>query len=106
MQTLGDLELEAMKLPESSRASPASRLLDSLPAILSDADDCSPGQIHFKADGGGGMELWRFFCFEEAVEGNMLALTTRIFANTGSQAITPASERTCLEEQAIFSIRR
>ena len=39
MQTLTDLELEAMKLPESSRASLASRLLDSLPAILSDADD-------------------------------------------------------------------
>ncbi len=39
MQTLADLEQEAMKLPESSRASLASRLLDSLPAILSDADD-------------------------------------------------------------------
>jgi hypothetical protein len=39
MQTLSDLEQEAMKLPESSRASLASRLLDSLPAILSDADD-------------------------------------------------------------------
>jgi len=39
MQTLTDLEQEAMKLPESNRASLASRLLDSLPAILSDADD-------------------------------------------------------------------
>jgi hypothetical protein len=39
MQTLSDLEQEAMKLPESSRASLASHLLDSLPAILSDADD-------------------------------------------------------------------
>ncbi len=39
MQTLTDLEQEAMKLPESSRASLASRLLASLPAILSDADN-------------------------------------------------------------------
>ncbi len=38
MLTLADLEQEAMKLPESSRASLASCLLDSLPAILSDAD--------------------------------------------------------------------
>jgi hypothetical protein len=52
------------------------------------------------------MGLWRFFCLGEAVEGNMLALTTRIIANTGSQAITPASERTCFEEQAIIDIQR
>jgi hypothetical protein len=39
MQTLSNIEQEAMKLPESSRASLASRLLDSLPAILSDDDD-------------------------------------------------------------------
>ena len=39
MQTLTDLEQEAMKLPVSSRASLASRLLASLPAILSDADN-------------------------------------------------------------------
>ena len=67
--------------------------------------DGAPGQIHFKADGSGGMALRRFFCFGEAVESNMLALTTRVFANTGSQAITPASQRTCLEEQAIIGIR-
>jgi len=39
METLSYLEQEAMKLPESSRASLASRLLNSLPAVLSDADD-------------------------------------------------------------------
>jgi hypothetical protein len=38
MQKLRDVEQEAMKLPESSRASLASRLLDSLPAVLSDRD--------------------------------------------------------------------
>jgi hypothetical protein len=39
MQTLSDIEQEAMRLPDSSRAYPASRLLDSLPAVLSDDDD-------------------------------------------------------------------
>jgi hypothetical protein len=39
MQTLSDIEREAMKLPDSSRAYLASRLLDSLPAVLSDDDD-------------------------------------------------------------------
>jgi putative addiction module component (TIGR02574 family) len=39
MQTLSDIEREAMKLPDSDRASLASRLLDSLPAVLSDDDD-------------------------------------------------------------------
>jgi putative addiction module component (TIGR02574 family) len=38
MQTLSDVEQEAMKLPECDRASLASRLLDSLPAVLSDSD--------------------------------------------------------------------
>jgi putative addiction module component (TIGR02574 family) len=38
MQTLADIEREAMKLPDSDRASLASRLLDSLPAVLSDDD--------------------------------------------------------------------
>jgi hypothetical protein len=61
MQTLTDLELEAMKLPESSRASLASRLLDSLPAILSDADDGVAEAIRRDAeldqDPGAGMTL-------------------------------------------------
>jgi putative addiction module component (TIGR02574 family) len=39
MQTLSDIEREAMKLPDSSRAYLASRLLNSLPAVLSDDDD-------------------------------------------------------------------
>ena len=39
MQTLSEIEQEAMKLPDSDRASLASRLLDSLPAVLSDDDD-------------------------------------------------------------------
>ncbi len=39
MQTLSDIEREAMKLPDSDRASLASRLLDSLPAVLSDDND-------------------------------------------------------------------
>jgi putative addiction module component (TIGR02574 family) len=39
MQTLSDIEREAMKLPDSSRAYLASRLLASLPAVLSDDDD-------------------------------------------------------------------
>ena len=39
MQTLDDIEREAMKLPDSDRACLASRLLDSLPAVLSDDDD-------------------------------------------------------------------
>ena len=66
----------------------------------------TPGQIHFETDGSGGLELWRFARFGEAVEGNMLALTTWVFANTGSQAITPASEKACFQEQAIIGIRR
>ena len=39
MQTLSDIEQEAMKLSETGRASLASRLLDSLPAVLADDDD-------------------------------------------------------------------
>lgn len=39
MQTLSEIELEAMKLPEAERAGLASRLLGSLPAVLSDSDD-------------------------------------------------------------------
>jgi putative addiction module component (TIGR02574 family) len=39
MQTLADIEREAMKLPDRDRACLASRLLDSLPAVLSDDDD-------------------------------------------------------------------
>ena len=39
MQTLSEIEREAMKLPDSDRASLASRLLESLPGILSDEDD-------------------------------------------------------------------
>ncbi len=39
MQTLSDIEREAMKLPDRDRASLASRLLNSLPAVLSDDDD-------------------------------------------------------------------
>jgi putative addiction module component (TIGR02574 family) len=39
MQTLSEIEREAMKLPDSDRACLASRLLDSLPAVLSDDDD-------------------------------------------------------------------
>jgi hypothetical protein len=39
MQNLMDIEREAMKLPEGDRASLASRLLNSLPAVLFDDDD-------------------------------------------------------------------
>jgi hypothetical protein len=39
MLTLSEIEREAMKLPDSARASLASRLLESLPAVLSDEDD-------------------------------------------------------------------
>ena len=39
MQTLSEIEREAMKLPEIGRAQLASRLLNSLPAVLSDEDD-------------------------------------------------------------------
>jgi putative addiction module component (TIGR02574 family) len=39
MQTLSEIELEAMKLSEAERAGLASRLLSSLPAVLSDSDD-------------------------------------------------------------------
>jgi hypothetical protein len=39
MQTLSELEREAMKLPEGDRAALAGRLLDSLPAVLSDSDE-------------------------------------------------------------------
>jgi hypothetical protein len=59
------------------------------------------GQIHFEADGGRWLGLWRFFCFGEAVEGNMLALANGALANTGFQAITSASEKTFFEEKAI-----
>lgn len=39
MQTLSEIEREAMELPEVGRARLASRLLDPLPAVLSDDDD-------------------------------------------------------------------
>jgi len=39
MQTLADIEREAMKLPDRDQACLASRLLDSLPAVLLDDDD-------------------------------------------------------------------
>ena len=39
MQTLSEIEREAMKLPDGDRACLASRLLDSLPAVLWDDDD-------------------------------------------------------------------
>ena len=39
MQTLSEIEREAMKLPDRDRASLASRLLDSLPVVLSDDED-------------------------------------------------------------------
>jgi len=39
MQSLSAIEHDAMKLPESDRATLAARLLDSLPAVLSDSDE-------------------------------------------------------------------
>lgn len=39
MQNFRELEQEAMKLPEAQRATLAYRLLDSLPAVLSDEDE-------------------------------------------------------------------
>ncbi len=39
MQTLSEVEQEAMRLPEADRATLAYRLLDSLPAVLSDSDE-------------------------------------------------------------------
>ena len=39
MPNLGEIESEAMKLPEADRAGLACRLLGSLPAVLSDSDD-------------------------------------------------------------------
>jgi hypothetical protein len=39
MQTLADIEREAMRLPDRDRACLASRLLESRPAVLSDDDD-------------------------------------------------------------------
>jgi putative addiction module component (TIGR02574 family) len=39
MQTVSEIEAEAMKLPESERAGLASRLLNSLPAVLADKDE-------------------------------------------------------------------
>ncbi len=39
MQTLSEIEQQAMKLPDVGRACLASRLLDSLPAVLSDDDE-------------------------------------------------------------------
>ena len=39
MQTLSEVEREAMSLPEADRATLAYRLLDSLPAVLSDSDE-------------------------------------------------------------------
>jgi putative addiction module component (TIGR02574 family) len=39
VQTLSELEQEAMKLPEEQRARLACRLLDSLPVVLSDDDE-------------------------------------------------------------------
>ena len=39
MQSASEIELEAMKLPDAARAGLAARLLDSLPAVLSDSDE-------------------------------------------------------------------
>jgi len=39
MQTLSEVEQEAMRLPEAQRATLAWRLLDSLPAVLSETDE-------------------------------------------------------------------
>jgi putative addiction module component (TIGR02574 family) len=39
MQTFSEVEQEAMKLTEAQRATLACRLLDSLPAVLSDEDE-------------------------------------------------------------------
>ncbi len=39
MQKLNTIEAEAMKLPEADRAELASRLLNSLPAVLHDEDE-------------------------------------------------------------------
>ena len=39
MQSLTDVEREAMRLPDGDRATLARRLLDSLPAVLSDSDE-------------------------------------------------------------------
>ena len=39
MQTLSDIEREAMKLPDGDRARLASRLLESLPTVLSEDDE-------------------------------------------------------------------
>jgi hypothetical protein len=39
MQTVSEIEAEAMKLPEAERAGLACRLLSSLPAVLADNDD-------------------------------------------------------------------
>ena len=39
MEQLSDFELEMTKLPDAARAVPAARLLDSLPAVLSEPDE-------------------------------------------------------------------
>jgi hypothetical protein len=39
MEKLSALEIEVMKLPDAARAVLASRLLDSLPQVLSDPDE-------------------------------------------------------------------
>jgi putative addiction module component (TIGR02574 family) len=39
MQTSSEVEQEAMRLPEAQRATLAWRLLDSLPAVLSETDE-------------------------------------------------------------------
>ncbi len=39
MQSLSEVEQEAMRLPEAERAALAGRLLDSLPGVLSDSDE-------------------------------------------------------------------
>ncbi|HYG36798.1 MAG TPA: addiction module protein [Clostridia bacterium] len=39
MPTLREVEQEALRLPEAERARLACRLLDSLPAVLSDSDE-------------------------------------------------------------------
>jgi len=39
MEKLSDFEIEIMKLPDGSRAVLAAHLLDSLPAVLSEADE-------------------------------------------------------------------
>jgi hypothetical protein len=58
MQTLSDIEQEAMKLSETGRASLASRLLDSLPAVADDGvAEALRRDAEMDQDPGAGMTL-------------------------------------------------